>query len=202
MQLLKYGKVERGVLGVIVQNITPQLADALKLENTKGAIITDVLPNTPAATAGLKIGDVITDIDKHPVHGAAQLRNTMRLIRPKTAVTITIIRDHQVKAIIATAVDPKEIKQKVQPYFGGMRLQNFHELESDGTEIHGVIVASVADNSEGALAGLIPGDVIIAVNSKPINSIETLQKAAENQMQPLFLNVKRGNDNLFLVLTK
>lgn len=201
-QLLKYGKVEHGVLGVIVQNITPELATALNLKNTKGAIISEIVPNTPAATAGLKVGDVITDIDNHPVHGAVQLKNTMGLIRPGTSATITLIRDHKTETLTAIVANPKTLKEKEVPYFAGMRLQKFNELESDGTKLHGVIVTGLTDASNGALAGLLPGDVITSINNTPIDSIETLQKAAENQTKPLLLDVTRGKGNVFLVLSK
>lgn len=200
-QLIKYGKVERGVLGVVVQNITPELAHSLNLKNTKGAIISQIEPNTPAETAGLKPEDVITDINNHPVHGAVQLKNTMGLIRPGTSVNITFIRNHETKTVTATVADPKTLKQKTVPYFAGMRLQTFHELEADGTPLHGVIITSLTDASNGRLAGLMLSDVITAVNSTPVTSIETLQKAAENQTKPLLLNVMRGNENVFLVLS-
>lgn len=199
-QLLKYGKVERSMLGVVVQNITPQLANAFHLKNTEGTVVSEVTPNSPAEAAGLKPQDVITQVNHHLIHSAAQLRNTMGLIRPGTAVEITLIRDAETKTITATVADPKTIKQKTVPYFEGMRMQDFHELESDGTQLHGVLVTDLSDTSEGALAGLMVGDVITAVDSKPISSIETLQKAAANQTKPLLLNVMRGTNNLFLVL--
>lgn len=199
-QLLKYGKVEHGVLGVIVQNITPELADALHLKTTKGALISEILPNTPAAAAGLKVEDVITDINNHPVVGADQLKNTMGLIHPGTPVSLTLLRDNQIKTVSATIANPKEIKTKTEPYFAGMRLQNFHEIQGNGSTLQGVLITSLKDSSSGALAGLVLGDVITDVNSKPITSIETLQKAAFNQAKPLMLGVRRGHDNLFLVL--
>lgn len=200
-QLLKYGKVEHGVLGVIVQNITPELAQALKLKNTDGAIVSQVMPNTPAKTAGLESQDVITDIDHHPIRGAVQLRNIMGLIRPGSSVNITYVRNNQTKNVNATVADPKTIMATKASYFSGMRLQDFHELEVDGTQLRGVIVTHVDDTSEGALAGVAVGDVITAINSTPITSIETLQKAMEKQNKPVLLNVTRGVDNLFLVLS-
>ncbi len=201
-QLLKYGKVERGVLGVVVQNITPGLTDALHLKNDKGAIISQVMPNTPAAAAGLKPEDVITEIDQHPVDGAAQLRNTMGLIHPGTAVKITYERGTQTNTVNATVADPKSIQPAVTNYFSGLRLQDFHELEADGTQLNGVIVINMSDNSEGALAGLMPGDVITTINATPITSIEALQKAIANQTNPLLLNVARADENVYLVLEK
>lgn len=199
-QLLKYGKVEHGVLGVIVQNLTPGLIDTMHLKDKKGAIVSQVLPNTPAEAAGIKPEDVITEINQHPINGAVQLRNTMGLIRPHTQVNITFIRNDQTKTVTATVADPKAIKEKNPPYFGGMRVQDLHELEADGSELRGVIVASVSDASAGALAGLMAGDVITAVNSKPITSIQTFEQSLAQQTKPVLLNVLRGNNDLFLVL--
>ena len=201
-QLLKYGKVKRGVLGVVVQNITPELANALGLTHKKGTIISQVMPNTPAAEADLKTQDVITQINHHAIRSAEQLRNVMGLIRPGSKVSITFIRDHQTKTISVAVADPKKIKQKVSPYFGGMRLQAFKEIETNGTELHGVLVTQVADSSNGALAGLQPGDVISAINFKSIDSLKTAQAAIQNEKQnkPIVLTVVRGNENLFLVL--
>src|SRR3990167_3821716 len=195
-QLIKYGKVERGVLGVIVQNITPELAEAMHLKNTNGAVVSDVLPNTPAETAGIKTGDVITEINNRPVNGAVQLRNTMGLIHPKTSVSITYLHNNENKTVTATVAEPKSIKEKHPPYFGGMRIQDLHELEADGTEIHGVIIASLTDSSAGALAGLMPGDVITTVNSKAITTIQSFEQSVTGQTKPVLLNVLRGNNNL------
>lgn len=199
-QLLKYGKVERGVLGVIVQNITPALADALQLKNSDGAIVTQVMPNTPAKTAGLTAGDVITDIDHHAVNGAAQLRNAMGLIHPGTSVSLTFIHHNQTKTISVIVADPKKIKQQAMPYFSGMRLQNFNELESNGALLHGVLITGITDASEGALAGLTLGDVITSINHTPVTSIASLTKITAHETKPLLLTVKRGNENMFLVL--
>src|SRR3989338_6031083 len=197
-QLIKYGKVEHSVLGVIAENITPQLADAVGLSNTHGAIISQVLPNTPAAIAGLKAEDVITQVNNHPVSSAVQLRNIMGLIRPKSTVHITYLRNHETKTMTATVVNPKEIKEPTTAYFSGMRLQNFKEQEIDGIELQGVLITDIKDSSEGALAGFALGDVITAVNSTPVTSLEALQNAIKNQTKPIMLSVMRGNNNLFV----
>lgn len=201
-QLLKYGKVERGVLGVIVQNVTPELADAMHLQNEKGTIVSQVLPNTPAAAAGIQSGDLITEIDHHPVRSSVQLRNQMGLIRPKSEVTITYIRNNATKTANATVADPKTIEDKTIPYVGGMRVQDINELESDGTQLQGVIVAGLSDTSNGALAGLAVGDVITTVDSKPIANIKAFMQSLQNQTKPVLLKVVRGEDDVFLVLNK
>lgn len=202
-QLLKYGKVKRGALGVIAQKITPELADAFNLSaNQTGALISEVLPNTPAAIAGLKPEDIITAVNQHAIHSAVQLRNVLGLIRPDTTVNITFLRDHATKTVSLAVADPKKLQTSSVPYFGGMRLQDFNELESDGSELHGVLVTDISDASQGALAGLTLGDVITAVNKKPVTSVKTLQAAAANQTKPLLLTIVHGKENMFLVLEK
>lgn len=199
-QLIKYGKVQHGVLGVIVQNITPQLADALHLKDTKGALISQILPETPAAVAELKPEDVITDINGHPVFGSVQLRNAMGLIHPGTSAVLTYLRDNKLEKATITVADPDKLKEKQVPYFDGMRLQDFHEIEFDGTHLNGVLITGLSDSSNGALAGLAVADVITAVNSKPVDSVKTLQYIVIHEKNPILLSVMRGNNNLFLIL--
>lgn len=201
-QLLKYGKVERGVLGVLVQNITPSLSEAMNLGETKGALVSEVLPGTPAETAGIKVQDVITKIDAHVIASADQLRNTLGLIRPSTTIALTIMRDHQVIILKAVVGDPKKIEEKKTPYFSGVRMQELNELEKDGTHATGLLVTGVSENSEGAIAGLVPGDVIVDINSTPVTNIVELEKMANQNTKPLLLNVKRDASNLYLVIRK
>lgn len=202
-QLVKYGTVKRGALGVIAQKITPELTDALHLPvNQTGALISQVLPNTPAATAGLKPEDIITAVDQHPIHSAVQLRNVLGLIRPDTTINLTFLRDHKTQTVSLTVADPKKLQTPSVSYFGGMRLQDFNELEADGSQLHGVLITDISDASQGALAGLTLGDVITAVNKNPVTSVKTLQAACADQTKPLLLTVVRGNENLFVVLQK
>lgn len=199
-QLLKYGKVRRGVLGVIVQNLTPELADALHLHDLHGALISQVEPNTPAEFAGLKVGDVVTAVDHHPTDSAAQLRNTLGLIHPGTKTTITFIRDNETKTVTLDVANPKKIKEKTLRYLSGMRLQNFNELDLKGNMLNGVAVTGLSDSSNGVLAGLAVGDVITAVNLKPVTTIIELEKILANQTKPVLLSINRDGDNVFFVL--
>jgi len=199
-QLLKYGKVERGVLGVIVQKLTPSLANAMALSGHTGAVVTQVLPNSPADDSGIKSGDLITQIDKTNIRGAEQLQNTVGLIKPDTSINMTVIRDHQSRIIEATIGRPKDLKTQIMPYFSGMRLQDFKELESDGTAISGLIIAKVSDHSQGALSGLRPGDIITEINQKPIHSLQLLKKIVHEHHKPLLLTVLRGHMSAFIVI--
>jgi len=201
-QLLKYGKVERGILGVIVQNITPALQEAMHLATTQCALISQVLPNTPAEMIKLKPQDIITKIDQHNIRSADQLKNTLGLIRPKTPITLTIIRNHNTLQLKAVVGDPKKISEKKIPYFSGVRMQDLNEFESDGTRLKGLLVTDISSNSEAGLAGLTPGDVLIDINGSPVTGMTDLEKIIQQNTsrRPLLLTVRRGNSNFYLVM--
>lgn len=200
-QLVQYGKVERGMLGVIAQDITPPLADALKLDDEHGTIATTIIPNTPADKAGLKVADVITKINNTPIRSSAQLRNTIALMRPGTPITLTVMRQNKTLNLKTTVGNPKKILQQQQlPFIAGLRLQDFSELEGDGSTLKGVVVADVAETSAAALTGLLPGDVITKANGQTITSVDQLKKMALTKPTQLLLQVTRGNNGLFLVI--
>lgn len=199
-QLLKYGKVKRGILGVIVQNLTPALANALHVHDKKGALISEIEPNTPAEKAGLAVGDIIIAVNNHSITSATALRNALGLIHPKTGASIAFIRNNQTKTVAITVADPKTITEKVLPYLDGIRLQDFHELSIKGHLLRGVAITGLSDSSDGTLAGLMSGDIITDVNLKPVTSITELKNALRNQTKPVLLSVNRSGDNVFFVL--
>ncbi|WP_264435563.1 Do family serine endopeptidase [Coxiella endosymbiont of Dermacentor marginatus] len=201
-QLTKYGTVEHGILGVSAQNITPVLADALNLKNTDGALVTKVVPGSPAEKAGLQVEDIIESINQSTIHTSEQLHNILGLVRPGTTVHLIILRNHKVKRLTATvANNPKEmfIEHKI-PFLLGMRLQKFSDLEPDGTFLNSVLVTGINDDSEGALAGLQPGDIILSANGQVTSTVNELIRIAEKKPKQLLLKVVRGSGQLFLVI--
>lgn len=200
-QLLKYGKVERGMLGVIAQNISPTLASALHLQADQGVLVTKVVPGSAASEAGIKVKDIILSVNQEKIHNSVQLRNMLGIMRPGTPIKIRIARNHKKQLLQAVVGNPKKIaKQKEIPFLGGMRLQDFNELEADGTPVKGAIVTGVSTESQGLLAGLMPGDVITSANGKPVTSVKALEADAEKNPKQLLLSVRRGNSNLFVVI--
>lgn len=200
-QLLKYGKVKRGMLGVIAQNITPSLASALNIGDVKGTIVTKIVPGSAAATAGLKPEDIITELDGKTIRSAVQLRNNLGLMPPDTKITLTILRNHRRQKINAVVGNPAKLAApKAIPFIAGLSLRNFNELEADGRPLIGALVTDVSPNSAAALAGIVPGDVITQANQKPVKNVTELVKIAKKQQKPLLIKVTRGNENLFLVI--
>ncbi len=199
-QLLKYGKVSRGMLGLTAQNITPSLAQGLHLKNDRGVVATKIIPLSPADKAGFEVQDVIVGVNGKAVRSAAQLHNILGLMRPGTKIIISIIRDGRSKTLSATVGDPKKMAKLMVPFINGMRLQDFSELEPDGSEITGALIISLSDDSPGALAGLQQGDVIMQANGRDINAVPDLIGVISKKPKELLLKVSRGSSNLFLVL--
>ncbi len=202
-QLIQYGKVKRGMLGVIAQNITPSLADAMKFKNDTGVIISQVVPGSPAEKAGLKMKDILVSINKKPMMSAAQVRNTLGMMRPGTKITLEVIRRHKAQTLTAKVGDPKEeLKQRVNPFLAGVSFRDFSQIETDGSQLTGVIVTNITETSQAALAGVVPGDVITDANGKNIATTQDLINIANQPTDSLLLSVDRDNLNAFLVIEK
>lgn len=204
MQLLKYGKVERGMLGVMAQNITPDLQQAMALNSTKGALVTQYIDGSPAQQAGLQSRDVILMVNHETIHSADQLRNDLGLMRPGTDITLTILRDHKTKIVHATIADPKKfIKKTAIPFIAGVTLRDFNEIQSNGAHIKGAQIVDTTDASNAAIDGLQPGDVITAIGNTKVTSAAQVKKIIEtNKKASLLITFSRANTRLFAVLQR
>ena len=175
-QLVRAGTVRRGMLGVGVQSITPELAKALGLKDARGVLINSVQPGSPAEKAGLHAGDVITALDSNAVDDPNALRNRIASTPPGTEVTLTILRDgheQQVRARLTSLSDRKENADGASPdkQSGGDRAQlgiTVEPLTPDlakqlglGAGATGVVVADVDPAGAAAEAGIQPGDLIL-----------------------------------------
>lgn len=206
LQIIKYGKVEHSMLGVIVQSITPTLADAFNLHNTQGALISQVNPGTPAAIAGLQQEDIITKLNGKPVSTSFQVSNTIGLLRPGTKITLQILRNGKTKTIHAVTESMKkakaEAKNAPKPLLAGLSLRNYNQLIDD-KQITGVQIVDVNDFSVAFSYGLRPGDVILTANNQSITNIQQLKKIANANPDKLLLKIQRGHgSSIFVVLEK
>ena len=215
-QLMKNGKVRRGMLGVTIQPVDADLAASMNLPAARGAIVTNVTAGGPADKAGIKRGDVITAVNNTPVNDPNSLRNTVASLAPGSNATVTLQRngsDQNVSVALAELPDrPRESEQTSSNNGGGtsndkygLTLQVFtaenanrYGLDPDD---QGLLVSQVDPNGSAATAGIRPGDLIQEVNRRPVRNVADFTAAIQQSgSRPALLLVKRRNNVTFLTL--
>ncbi len=203
-QIIRFGSVHRGLMGVFVQPLTPELAQAMGYpENFQGALISQVNENSPAEEAGLKAGDVIVQINKTKITQATQVKTTISLLRVGSEVNITVRRNGKEINLKAVVTDIKKHEQKLQaqnPFLYGLALKDFEQASPLHGHVAGVQVVGAAENSAGWRAGLRPGDVIISANNQPTTTVKALQSAAQVKKKELLVQVLRGSGALYILI--
>lgn len=203
-QLIKYGEVKRGRLGAQAQDLTPQLAEAFNIPFRRGAVVSHVEKDSPADRAGLKSGDIITEISGKTVRNADTLRNYMGLLRIGQGVEMKVLRDNKILNLSAKVAEQDKPKdsihgKKLHPHLSGTQLQNIQPSSKLYGRIEGVIISAIEAGSPAALTGLRRGDIITSANRKNIKNISELQAAIATN-ESLLINIRRGNSSLFLFL--
>jgi serine protease Do len=201
LQILKTGKVNHGVLGVMAQNLTPELRAAFAYNGKDGVLVTSVLPNTPAAKANIRGEDIIIAINNTPLDDTKSLQDSVRLYAPGTKIALQVWREKKEQNINVVVGDPKNIPVVGDGYLSGLRLQNITEEDPDGTYNPGVLVLGLKDISAGNVGGLAQGDIILEANHKATPDIKSLKiiSAAQKQ-QGLLVKVRRADGNIYLVI--
>ena len=202
-QLLEYGEVRRGRLGIVIQDVTPDLADALDLDTVEGAVVTQVEPESAAEEAGIRAGDVIIAVDKQPVAGSAALRNLIGLMRVGEEVDITLLRDGRkrtVEAEIGKAETTRLAGGRTLPKLSGAEFRDLERGHPQFGDVQGVLVSQVEQGSPAWRNGLRSGDIILAVNRRAVTTVGALSEALEGATSAVALNILRGNTRLFLVI--
>jgi S1-C subfamily serine protease len=199
-QLLEFGEVRRGLLGVTILSITPDIAEAYGIEETQGALVSQVLPESAAERAGVKTGDIIRSVDGKAVNSANELRNTIGLKRSGDTVELEIMRDGRKRKLKAElgeqATQVQVAAVEIHPGLEGAEFESIDASSPRYEGQDGVLVTSVAPGSPAAQRGLRPGDVIVAVNRQKVSSLSDFQQHAQGQS--LLLNIRRGNAQLLL----
>ncbi len=206
-QLMAHGKVSRGELGVIIQDVTPGLAKAMSLKDTAGALVADVLPDTPAAQAGLKAGDVIVSLNGHAVRDSAQFRNDIAKMQPGTRVHLSILRGGHEQSVQATL---KPLSEQRQASTGAAAPKNKPQLglmlspvpENPAGQVQGAYVAGVVPGSTAAEAGIKQGDIITKVGDNRIQSAEQAAKILKSRTadKPVLLRIRRGKESIYVAV--
>jgi len=197
-QLIEYGEVRRGQIGVLISNLNPELAESLGVDETEGALISRVQSGSPAEAAGLKAGDIVTKFNGDPLEGSNDLRNKVGMLTVGTTIELTVIRDGKERDIDVTI--GKAHQQTVEnvdsrPSLAGAAFAN---PDSDDP-VQGVIVTNVERGSPAYQVGLRTGDVIVSVNRQDVADVDAFTEALSgNRQAALFIN-RNGEDILIVV---
>ena len=198
-QILKYGEVRRGVLGIMGGELTSDLAKAFGTDKQQGAFVNQVMANSAADVAGIKPGDIIVKLNGKAVRSFGELRANIATMGAGKTVTLGVIRDGKEQDVQVTLkqADLSETKASVlHPALEGATLGN----SEPGASVTGVVITQLEQRSAAAQAGLQKGDVIIGVNRTRINNLQELRTAMKNRGEIQALNIRRGNATLYLVL--
>jgi Do/DeqQ family serine protease len=196
-QLIKFGSVKRGQLGVSMYTVTPDIAHSLGLPNALGALVSQVIDGSPAEKAGIHTGDVITSVNGQPVKSNSELRNSIGLMRVGDKVEIGLLRDGKSLRVTAIIADTAAASQTapvetIHKNFEGATL-------ADAPDAAGALVKSVEPGSAAAQSGLRNNDVIVGANRGRVTNLKQLRERAKGA-SVLVLEVRRGNTILLIPL--
>ena len=207
-QLRGKGKVTRGFLGVLIQKVTPEIAESLGMDKGNGALVANVTKDGPADKAGVKVGDVIIEFDGKEVKDSSDLpiivartsvdrRARMKVLRDKKEITLTVsVGELKDEEVVASAPEKGELGLTVQR----LTPQMAESLGLDKPE--GVVVTAIEPGSAADEAGIRRGDVIVEVDRKLIRNLDEYKKAvaAIRKGRGVLFLVRRGDNTLFLAL--
>lgn len=209
-QLVKTGKVSRGFLGIVIQQVTPELAESFGLKSSEGILVADVMGDSAAEKAGLKDGDVILQLNDEKAGSVGEFRNRVAASPPGTSVRLTISRDGKERIITATtrdlegasptASDGAELLEKL-----GLSV---HELTEEYAQRHGhedgegLVITQVEQGSPAWRSGLKPGDLITAVNRHHVSEVPVLMEhlATAAKSDTVLFRIKDGRYSRYIVL--
>ncbi len=199
-QLIKYGQVKRGMLGVNIYDVTPDIAKEFGLAEASGALVAGVSQGSSAERAGVKTGDIIVSINGVPVKNAHELRNSIGMLQIGDQVEIGLLRDGKPRKVTALVAERSE-SESANAANAANAADIHHGLEgadlTDAPDGSGVLVRGVTDGSPASVAGLRSNDLIVGIGRTPISSIKTFREAAKG-VNLLMLNVRRGSSTLLI----
>ncbi len=202
-QLLETGAVERGFIGIQAQNLNADLAAAFGLENQQGAVINRVLPDSPAAAAGVEAGDIVVAINDKKMKNAREVRNYIGLLPVGEKLRLGILRDGKPKTFTVEVL-PREAAAEqaasINPRLQGVSVSDIEEDHPHYGKLAGVVVTSLERGSPAARSGLRIGDIISSVNHKSVEGMQGFLEEVDKNKGALLLRVIRGNAAAFLVI--
>ncbi|CAH3430731.1 serine endoprotease DegP [Enterobacter cloacae complex sp. S4] len=195
-QMVQYGQVKRGELGILGTELNSELAKAMKVDAQRGAFVSQVMPNSSAAKAGIKAGDVITSLNGKPISSFAALRAEVGSMPIGSKVTLGLLRDGKPVNVSLELQQSSQNQVDSSTIFSGIEGA---EMSNKGAD-KGVVVNNVKANSPAARIGLKKGDVIMGANQQPVKNIAELRKILDSKPSVLALNIQRGDTSIYLLM--
>lgn len=197
-QLIKHGEVKRGILGIKGTEMNSDIAKAFNIDAQRGAFVSEVLPKSSAAKAGIKSGDVLVSVDGKRINSFAELRAKIGTSQIGKEITIGLIRSGKpldVKVVLENDEGEATKAEKLSESLLGATLSNATISNTKGVQID-----SVAPKSPAAAVGLVKGDLIFGVNDVRVENIEQFRKVIEGKPPVLAMKVLRGGETLYLLM--
>ena len=197
-QILKYGEVRRGYIGINIQDVTSDLHQAFNLPNGKrGVLITGINDGSPAENAGIKAGDIVVSIDNESTTSTGQLRSQIAVKGVGDKIRIGLIRDGKEKQftlkIAAQRTDVADIKGRFPRLLEGARFEDHRSGK-------GVVVNYISPNSSAAYSGLRQGDIIMSVNRQQVTNLVSFRQILSHDFDQLLMHIHRNGRSFYLVI--
>lgn len=197
-QMVEFGQVKRGELGIMGTELNSELAKAMKVDAQRGAFVSQVLPKSSAAEAGIKAGDVIVSINNKPISSFAALRAEVGSLPVGTKMELGLIRDGKPVKVNVALQQSAAAKVDSGTIYNGIEGADLSNFDAKG--IKGVKVENVKAGSAAARIGLKKEDVILGVNQQPIANLGELRKILDTKPSVLALNIQRGDASIYLLM--
>lgn len=197
-QFIQYGEAKRGLLGIKGTELNADIAKAFKLNTQRGAFISEVMPGSGSAKAGVKAGDVITSLNGKTIQSFAELRSKIATTEPGTVVKLGLLRDGKPLNVDVTLDKNPESTTSMDSILPALQGASFIDsLSKEGTK--GILLENVEKGSPAALIGLQKGDVIVAINREPIQNLTEMRKIIDTKPAIVALHIIRGDNSLYIL---
>ena len=202
-QLLKYGKVRRGYLGVSAQDLTSDLSKAFGISTKRGAIITRVQEDSPAYVAGIRVGDVVVKINNQIIENTSAMRNKIGLLKLNSIISMQINRKGEILNKKVKILEKKLSKKsgvKINSRLDGIRFSEITKNMSEYGKITGIKITGIKKTSKAYSVGIRVNDIILSINNIPVQKIKDLEIVSGENDSELILHVQRGMRTAFILL--
>ena len=209
-QILTNGKVVRAYMGILPQDMTPDMAKAFGQKEARGVVVGDVTPNSPAQEGGIQRGDILLDVDGKPISDSNQLRMSISMMQPGTNIKVKVLRNGSERELSLKLAEMPTESAKVESDGGddstkalqGVEVANLTPRTAERLGLpastSGVVVANIDPASKIADSGLRKGDVIQEVNHQAVKNVSEFQSAVKNAGSDPLLLVNRQGRTLFI----